>query len=88
MAVFEEIADRGIPQLAPAPHARANLERLQRLSKPFGIRIVVEDDVGLISLRLELAAMDHGKSEGNELVRDASSYLFDVCARSRDRGVY
>ncbi|MCK1312015.1 CapA family protein [Bradyrhizobium sp. 23] len=43
-------ADRGVPQLAPPPHAHVILERLQELSKPFGTRIAIADNVGLIRL--------------------------------------
>jgi poly-gamma-glutamate synthesis protein (capsule biosynthesis protein) len=41
-------ADRGIPRPAPAALAKTILERLQRLSRPFGTNIVVEENVGVI----------------------------------------
>lgn len=44
----ERLADRGTPRLAPPKQAQAILERLQRLSKPFGTRISIEDGVGVI----------------------------------------
>lgn len=47
----KRFANRGIPRLAPTPQARAILERLQTLSKPFGTRIGIENDVGVIRLR-------------------------------------
>lgn len=47
----KRFANRGIPRLALAPQARAILERLEKLSKPFGTRIVTENDVGVIRLR-------------------------------------
>ncbi|UPJ47825.1 CapA family protein [Bradyrhizobium sp. 200] len=45
------LANRGVPRLAPAPQARAILERLLKLSKPFGTRIAIANDVGVIRLR-------------------------------------
>ncbi|MET4328677.1 poly-gamma-glutamate capsule biosynthesis protein CapA/YwtB (metallophosphatase superfamily) [Bradyrhizobium sp. i1.15.2] len=47
----KRLANRGVPRLAPAPQAKVILERLQKLSKPFGTDIAIEDDVGLIRLR-------------------------------------
>ncbi|MER9425490.1 CapA family protein, partial [Mesorhizobium sp. M0317] len=47
----ERLANRGVPRLAPAPQARAILERLQIASKPFGTQIEIEHNVGLIRLR-------------------------------------
>ncbi|MER8395925.1 CapA family protein [Mesorhizobium sp. M1340] len=47
----ERLANRGVPRLAPAPRARAILERLQIASKPFGTEIAIENDVGVIRLR-------------------------------------
>ncbi|MET4222482.1 poly-gamma-glutamate capsule biosynthesis protein CapA/YwtB (metallophosphatase superfamily) [Bradyrhizobium sp. LB14.3] len=47
----KRFADRGIPRLAATPQAKAILERLQRLSKPFGTQIVIEKGIGFISLR-------------------------------------
>lgn len=46
----KRFANRGIPRLVPVPQGRAILERLQKLSKPFGTRIAMEDDVGVITL--------------------------------------
>lgn len=47
----ERFANRGVPRLALAPQATGILERLQRLSKPFGTQITIAGDVGLIRLR-------------------------------------
>ncbi|MER9707559.1 CapA family protein [Mesorhizobium sp. M0204] len=44
----ERLANRGVPRLAPKPEAEAILERLQRLSKPFGTHITIENGVGII----------------------------------------
>jgi poly-gamma-glutamate synthesis protein (capsule biosynthesis protein) len=41
-------ADRGVPRLAAPEVARTILERLQRLSQPFGTRIAIEQGVGVI----------------------------------------
>ncbi len=41
-------ADRGVPRLAAAPVAKVILERLQRLSRPFGTAIAIEGSVGVI----------------------------------------
>lgn len=46
----ERLADRGVPKLASAAQARAILERLQRLSEPFGTQIAIENDIGVIRL--------------------------------------
>jgi poly-gamma-glutamate synthesis protein (capsule biosynthesis protein) len=43
-------ADRGVPKLAGAGMARTILERLQRLSQPFGTRIAIEQGSGVIRL--------------------------------------
>jgi poly-gamma-glutamate synthesis protein (capsule biosynthesis protein) len=43
-------ADRGVPRLAGPEVARTILERLQRLSQPFGTRIAIEQGVGVIRL--------------------------------------
>ncbi|HUU33192.1 MAG TPA: hypothetical protein VMW48_03960, partial [Vicinamibacterales bacterium] len=43
-------ADRGVPRLAGPQVARAILERLQRLSKPYGTVIAIEENVGVIRL--------------------------------------
>ncbi|RWE80881.1 MULTISPECIES: CapA family protein [unclassified Mesorhizobium] len=45
-------ANRGIPSLVDTQQARAILERLQTLSKPFGTEIAIENDVGVIRVRL------------------------------------
>ncbi|TIT70745.1 MAG: CapA family protein, partial [Mesorhizobium sp.] len=42
------LANRGVPRLAPRPEAEAILERLRRLSEPFGTHITIEDGVGII----------------------------------------
>ncbi|CDX24840.1 conserved hypothetical protein [Mesorhizobium plurifarium] len=44
----ERFANRGVPRLAPRGQARAILERLQMLSKPFGTQIEIENGIGLI----------------------------------------
>ena len=43
-------ADRGVPRLASAAVARTILERLQRLSKPYGTTVAIEQNVGVIRL--------------------------------------
>ncbi|MFK4380930.1 CapA family protein [Bradyrhizobium sp. USDA 223] len=47
----KRFADRGVPRLAPATEANVILERLQKLSEPFGTAIAIENDVGVIRLR-------------------------------------
>lgn len=47
----KRFANRGVPRLAPAPQGKAILERLQKLSKPFGTQIEVANGVGVIELR-------------------------------------
>ena len=49
-------ADRGVPRLATPPVARTILERLQRLSQPFGTRIAIEGDAGVIRPRAETSS--------------------------------
>ena len=45
-------ADRGIPRLAPPLEAKVILERLQKLSEPYGTAIVIEqNNVGMIRLQ-------------------------------------
>ncbi|QRM33099.1 CapA family protein [Microvirga sp. VF16] len=44
----ERLANRGVPRLAAVPEAEAILERLQKLSKPFGTDITIENGVGII----------------------------------------
>lgn len=46
----KRFANRGVPRLAPAHQAKAILERLQKLSKPFGTEIAIEKEVGVIRL--------------------------------------
>jgi hypothetical protein len=41
-------ADRGVPRIATPEVATTILERLQRLSEPFGTRIAIEQGVGVI----------------------------------------
>jgi poly-gamma-glutamate synthesis protein (capsule biosynthesis protein) len=41
-------ADRGVPRPADAATAKTILERMQRLSKPFGTAISIEQNVGII----------------------------------------
>jgi hypothetical protein len=50
-------ADRGIPRPADARAAAVILERLQRLSKPFGTTIAIEQNVGVI--RAAVSSSDH-----------------------------
>ncbi|MDX8480132.1 CapA family protein [Mesorhizobium sp. VK24D] len=47
----KRFANRGVPRLAPAPQAKTILERLRKLSKPFGADIAIENDIGVIRLR-------------------------------------
>lgn len=47
----KRVANRGVPRLAPTPQAKAILERLQKLSMPFGTQIDIADEVGVIRLR-------------------------------------
>ena len=44
-------ADRGTPRLAGPAAAREILERIQKLSEPYGTRLTIEDGVGVIALR-------------------------------------
>ncbi|MER8714297.1 CapA family protein [Mesorhizobium sp. M1295] len=48
---LNRFANRGIPRLAPAPQAVAILERLQKLSEPYGTQIAIENGVGVIRLQ-------------------------------------
>ncbi|MER9301166.1 CapA family protein [Mesorhizobium sp. M0621] len=47
----KRFANRGLPRLVAGLHAKAILERLQTLSKPYGTDIAIENDVGVIRLR-------------------------------------
>jgi poly-gamma-glutamate synthesis protein (capsule biosynthesis protein) len=47
LGVTAKGAARGVPALADATVGRVVLERLQRLSAPYGTQIVIEDGVGL-----------------------------------------
>ncbi|WP_192178217.1 CapA family protein [Mesorhizobium amorphae] len=47
----KRFANRGIPQLVRGPKAKAILERLQKLSEPFGTRIAIDNDTGFIRLK-------------------------------------
>lgn len=44
-------ANRGVPRLASPEVARVILERLQRLSNPFGTTIAIEQNVGVVRFR-------------------------------------
>ncbi|PAQ11969.1 CapA family protein [Mesorhizobium temperatum] len=44
-------ANRGVPRLAGVPQAIAILERLQKLSEPYGTQFTIENGVGLIRLQ-------------------------------------
>ncbi|PBB89070.1 hypothetical protein CK215_29590 [Mesorhizobium sp. WSM3864] len=46
----KRFANRGIPQLAIGSQANAILERLKKLSEPFGTQIAIKNDVGVIKL--------------------------------------
>ncbi|MER9083151.1 CapA family protein, partial [Mesorhizobium sp. M0895] len=46
----KRFANRGVPQLVTGPQAKAILERLQKLSEPFGTGIAIENDIGFIRL--------------------------------------
>lgn len=46
----QRFANRGIPKLVARSQAKAILERLQKLSEPFGTEIAFENDVGVIKL--------------------------------------
>ncbi|UVC15381.1 CapA family protein [Mesorhizobium onobrychidis] len=46
----KRFANRGIPRLASGQQGRAILERMQKLSEPFGTEIAIENDVGVIRL--------------------------------------
>ncbi|MER9758156.1 CapA family protein [Mesorhizobium sp. M0166] len=48
----ERFANRGVPRLASAAQGRSILERLQKLSKLFGTEIAIENDIGVIRLKL------------------------------------
>lgn len=41
-------ADRGVPVVASPPLAKTILDRVQRLSRPFGTRIDIQDGIGVI----------------------------------------
>ncbi|WP_246135935.1 CapA family protein [Mesorhizobium intechi] len=47
----QRFANRGVPRLAPTPQARAILERLQKLSMPFGTQIEIENEFGVVRLK-------------------------------------
>lgn len=47
----KRFANRGVPRLASPSQAKVILERLQKLSNPFGTDIAIEEDIGLIRLR-------------------------------------
>ncbi|MER9629554.1 CapA family protein [Mesorhizobium sp. M0296] len=50
----QRLANRGVPRLASAPQAKAILERLQKLSKPFGTKVEIENEVGVIRSAAQL----------------------------------
>ncbi|TIL64206.1 CapA family protein [Mesorhizobium sp.] len=47
----KRFANRGVPQLVTGLPARAILERLQKLSKPFGTQVIIENNLGVITLK-------------------------------------
>ena len=50
LSFSKRLADRGVPRLAPLQHSKTILERLQRLSEPYGTHISIESGVGVIRL--------------------------------------
>jgi hypothetical protein len=42
------LSRRGLPMTAPPPIAQRILQRLQKLSEPFGTKIAIEGDLGVI----------------------------------------
>ncbi|MCA1583605.1 MAG: CapA family protein [Acidobacteria bacterium] len=52
-------ANRGVPRLARPDVARTILERLQRLSSPFGTTITIEQNVGIIRLPARTSSGAH-----------------------------
>ncbi|RWG76375.1 MAG: CapA family protein [Mesorhizobium sp.] len=48
---LRRFADRGVPRLVNQEEAKTILERLQKLSEPFGTEIAIENDVGVIRLK-------------------------------------
>ncbi len=48
LGISKQGAARGVPALAGAAVGRRTLERLQRLSRPFGTRIAIENGMGII----------------------------------------
>ncbi|MES0007830.1 CapA family protein [Mesorhizobium sp. M0062] len=47
----KRFANRGVPRLAVGQQAKAILERMQKLSQPFGTVIAIENDIGVIGLK-------------------------------------
>ncbi|MCK1676474.1 CapA family protein [Bradyrhizobium sp. 150] len=47
----KRFADRGVPRLASARQAIGILERLKKLSEPFGTQITVENGIGVVKFR-------------------------------------
>lgn len=46
----KRLANQGVPQLAGSHEAKEILDRLRKLSEPFGTQILVENGVGVIRL--------------------------------------
>lgn len=65
-------ADRGIPTLADADSAVRILNRLQKLSKPFGTQIDIEDRVGVIRVGSRPEA-SFAATSGRQPVRKATA---------------
>ncbi len=62
----KRFADRGVPRLAPPAVAKVVLERLQKLSQPYGTAIAIENNVGVIRLQPSVSSpADRGAPEGN-----------------------
>lgn len=50
LGYLKRLADRGIPRPASPAQAKAILERLQKLSRPYGTQITIENNVGVIKV--------------------------------------
>jgi poly-gamma-glutamate capsule biosynthesis protein CapA/YwtB (metallophosphatase superfamily) len=50
------LSRRGVPMTAPPDIARRTLDRLQKLSEPFGTRITIENNVGVIHVNAATAS--------------------------------
>jgi poly-gamma-glutamate synthesis protein (capsule biosynthesis protein) len=50
LGYLKRLADRGVPRLASPQQTKSILEHLQKLSAPFGTRMTIENNVGVIRL--------------------------------------